>query len=496
MEFDAFISHSTADKTAAHAACAVLEREGIRCWVAPRDIRPGVEYGSAIIEAIERCRVMVLIFSSSANASQQIHREIERAVSKSIPIVPVRIEEVTPTKSMEYFLGGIHWLDALTPPIEQHLIRLADTVKAILQVDVVGRAKADSIDATAVKPPESRPKMFATTLPRAETISPTISRRRVLASVAAVILLAAGAAVYFMSRSLPLKEKPESPPLPVTRNGARMLVPELVPFISDDERARLRDVYLAAPDYKALAIGPVNMSFVTAQPNKAMAQAAALNTCQEIADRQRDRLGLPRAECELYATGNEVISTRGYPPVPVPPWLVRDSTIEVAFELSRVPLLTERRRPFIKAFQNWRKPRALAMSATGRYGAAAGETTQEAIRRALEWCGHNSGLACIVLAVDDVFVVPIPNSMKVVGLVQSGPLNVIASELRDDVAQQLHNSRTGWNAVAVGGSGRSGLKVGAGSEQTAIAGAVEACGKQDRDCRVIVLGPFLVEHPP
>jgi adenylate cyclase len=238
------------------------------------------------------------------------------------------------------------------------------------------------------------------------------------------------------------------------------------------------------------------MSFVTAQPNKAMAQAAALNTCQEIADRQRDRVGLPRAECELYATGNEVISNRGYPPMPVPPWLVRDSTIEVAFELSRVPLLTERRRPFIKAFQNWRKPRALAMSATGRYGAAAGETTQEAIRRALEWCGHNSGLACIVLAVDDVFVVPIPNSMKVVGLVQSGPLNVIASELRDDVAQQLHNSRTGWNAVAVGGSGRSGLKVGAGSEQTAIAGAVEACGKQDRDCRVIVLGPFLVEHPP
>jgi len=125
----------------------VLEREGIRCWVAPRDIRPGVEYGAAIIEAIERCLVMVLTFSSSANASQQIHREIERAVSKSIPIVPVRIEEVTPTKSMEYFLGGIHWLDALTPPIEQHLTRLADTVNAILQVDVVGRANADSVAA-------------------------------------------------------------------------------------------------------------------------------------------------------------------------------------------------------------------------------------------------------------------------------------------------------------------------------------------------------------
>jgi hypothetical protein len=286
----------------------VLEREGIRCWVAPRDIRPGVEYGAAIIEAIERCRVMVLIFSSSANASQQIHREIERAVSKSVPIVPVRIEEVTPTKSMEYFLGGIHWLDALTPPIEQHLTRLADTVNAILQVDVVGRAKADSVDAMAVRPPESRPKMSATTAPIPEKVSPTISRRYVWASVAAVLLFVAGAA-YLMTRSVPVKEKPESPPLPVIRSEARMLVPELVPFISDDDRARLRDVYMAAPDYKALAIGPVNVNFVTGQPNKATAEAAALNMCQQIADRQRDRVGLPRVDCELYAAGNEVVST-------------------------------------------------------------------------------------------------------------------------------------------------------------------------------------------
>jgi endo-1,4-beta-xylanase len=78
---------------------------------------------------------MVLVFSSSANASQQIHREIERAVSKGVPILPVRIEEVTPTKSMEYFLGAIHWLDALSPLLEQHLHKLGETVKAMLKAD-------------------------------------------------------------------------------------------------------------------------------------------------------------------------------------------------------------------------------------------------------------------------------------------------------------------------------------------------------------------------
>jgi hypothetical protein len=135
MVFDTFISYSSKDKPAADAACAVLEQTGIRCWIAPRDIRPGGEYGGAIIEAIDQCRVMVLIFSSSANNSRQIHREIERAVSKGVPIIPVRIEEAVPTKSMEYFLGAIHWLDALTPPLENHLQRLAETVKALLQVD-------------------------------------------------------------------------------------------------------------------------------------------------------------------------------------------------------------------------------------------------------------------------------------------------------------------------------------------------------------------------
>ena len=136
MTFDAFISYSSKDKTAAVAACAVLEGAGVRCWIAPRDIRPGGEYGAAIIDAIDQCRVMILIFSSSANDSRQIHREIERAVTKGVPIVPVRIEEVVPTKSMEYFLGAIHWLDALTPPVEEHLQRLAETVKAILQATV------------------------------------------------------------------------------------------------------------------------------------------------------------------------------------------------------------------------------------------------------------------------------------------------------------------------------------------------------------------------
>ena len=102
--FDAFISYSHVDKRLADASCAVLEAAGIRCWIAPRDIGPGQEWAEAIITAIDRCSVMVLIFSRDANESSQIRREIERAVHNSVPIVPVRIEDAEPTGSLTYFL--------------------------------------------------------------------------------------------------------------------------------------------------------------------------------------------------------------------------------------------------------------------------------------------------------------------------------------------------------------------------------------------------------
>ena len=137
MPFDVFISYSSEDKLTADAACAALEGAGIRCWIAPRDIRPGGQYGTAIINAIDSCRVMVLIFSLSANASRQVPREIERAVSKGVPIVPIRIEEVAPTESMAYFLDSVHWLDALTPPLQKHLEFLVDSVRSFLAVPLI-----------------------------------------------------------------------------------------------------------------------------------------------------------------------------------------------------------------------------------------------------------------------------------------------------------------------------------------------------------------------
>lgn len=131
--FDVFISYPHQDKITADAACTALEAAGVRCWIAPRDVDPGAEWAGAIVDAIDRCRVMVLIFSEHANQSKQIHREVQRAFDKGVPVVPMRIANAVPEKSLAYYMGPVHWLDALSPPLEKHLKQLAATVRALLK---------------------------------------------------------------------------------------------------------------------------------------------------------------------------------------------------------------------------------------------------------------------------------------------------------------------------------------------------------------------------
>ena len=133
LAHDVFISHSSKDKTIADAACACLESRGIRCWVAPRDIVAGVDWGSSIIDGINGTKVMVLILSSHSNVSKQVLREIERAAHRGMPVLPLRVEDVTLSKSLEYFLSSSHWLDAYKGPLKQHLENLANNTAILLE---------------------------------------------------------------------------------------------------------------------------------------------------------------------------------------------------------------------------------------------------------------------------------------------------------------------------------------------------------------------------
>jgi CHAT domain-containing protein len=106
-----FISHASADHDAADAICAALEHHGIQCWIASRDIAPGQNFGEAITTAIHNSRVMVLIFSSKANNSDEIKKEVVLAGRYRVPIIPVRMEDVQPSGAFEYELVTRQWVD-------------------------------------------------------------------------------------------------------------------------------------------------------------------------------------------------------------------------------------------------------------------------------------------------------------------------------------------------------------------------------------------------
>ena len=107
-----FISHSSSDAKVAKELCGLLEENGHKCFLAPRDIRSGYQYAEEIMNGIERSDVMLLLMSNTANQSPHVLREVERAVSKHIPLVVYKLEAVDLSKSMEYFLMSHQWVSA------------------------------------------------------------------------------------------------------------------------------------------------------------------------------------------------------------------------------------------------------------------------------------------------------------------------------------------------------------------------------------------------
>ena len=132
MARDIFVSYSQPDRECAYELTHHLETSGFTVWIAPRDVSPAAEWAAEIIDAISAAKVMVLVFSSSSNTSPQVRREVERAVHKDLRILPFRIEDVLPSRSLEYFLSAQHWMDVFPPPLEPHIDRLCDYLDAAL----------------------------------------------------------------------------------------------------------------------------------------------------------------------------------------------------------------------------------------------------------------------------------------------------------------------------------------------------------------------------
>jgi TIR domain len=157
---DAFVSYSSHDKSAADAVCHALEADGIRCWIAPRDILPGKDWSESILDGIANARVLVLVLSQYSSTSKQVQSEVLTAVQEDRIVVPFRIENINPRGALKLQLTGTHWLDAFPPPLDPHLKKLCKTLRMLLAEGSASAHEQEpaSGDATAPQPRVEEPE--------------------------------------------------------------------------------------------------------------------------------------------------------------------------------------------------------------------------------------------------------------------------------------------------------------------------------------------------
>jgi photosystem II stability/assembly factor-like uncharacterized protein len=206
MAHDVFISYSVKDKAVADSVVAALEQNHIRCWYAPRDIKPGADWGEEIAKAINVSSVFLLIFSSSSNRSQRVLDELNLAIMKEVVILPFRIEKLDPSGAMLLHLSSRHWLDAFVPSWEKHLDTLVKNVSSNLET----AESAADVDYARPADQHTKPQ----------------KRKRSLIGIAAAVLVVALTAIIGIPRLL---NSPKTTPteLANTNTSPTLTVPVL-----------------------------------------------------------------------------------------------------------------------------------------------------------------------------------------------------------------------------------------------------------------------------
>lgn len=130
-----FVSYASQDREAAERLTKEVEDRGMPCWLAPRDVPFGSNFGAAIIDAIETTEVFVVLLSANANNSLHVANEIERAVNYRKTIIPLRLENVLPSRPIELHISARQWVDLFDSKDqrEHNMRRFLDALRNVLR---------------------------------------------------------------------------------------------------------------------------------------------------------------------------------------------------------------------------------------------------------------------------------------------------------------------------------------------------------------------------
>jgi len=314
-----FISYSHQDASTADAICERLEAAGVSCWIAPRNIEPGTDWSSAISAAIQNCSTFVLMFSSSANASRQVAREVHIALdSDEKKVIPLRLEAVEPSGALQYLLSGVQWLDGFEQHRDSAIASIAALVHAMRSDQEQGTQAPVPIREAEVEPPNNLPYQLTRLIGRDRELQELHS---LVASVRLVTVV--GPAGIGKTRC--------------TLEAARASLAAfpsgvwLVEFAAIRDGQRLAEAVLAALGVAVQANrDPLESLIADLKPRRAL---LVFDNCEQVVDacaRLADAVLRSCREVSILATSRErldIVGERVYPlqPLSVPPPAVASS---------------------------------------------------------------------------------------------------------------------------------------------------------------------------
>ena len=177
-----FISYSSKDQHSAEAICNAIENRGFPCWISSRDIGPGQNFQSSIVQAIRGAKVMILVFSGNANNSEEIKKELVLAGQSRLVVIPVRVEDVAPGDAFAYEFATRQWIDVFQN-WEHAIERVTQQIQAVIATESEGTPGAPRVTETVAVPP---PK------PAVATPSPRSNSTAIWAGAAVAAVVALG----------------------------------------------------------------------------------------------------------------------------------------------------------------------------------------------------------------------------------------------------------------------------------------------------------------